>query len=140
MIKQEGVLYNLALKHRNLILYGLIGSFAASIDYLLFFVFTDIAELHYLLSNVISVTAGITISFLLNRKYNFKVKDKPFVRFLVFITVGVFGLLLSSALLFVLYETLGIHPMLSKLLSIVVVVLLQFIANKHITFNVKGNG
>jgi len=131
-IKQ--IILTLFYKFRNLILYGIIGGFSAGIDFLVFYSLTSYLEVFYLLANIISVTIGITISFILNKNFNFKVKDKVLKRFLIFISVGFGGLLLSSALLYFLIDILTLEKYISKFLSIVFVVLIQFFVNKVITF------
>ena len=62
-------------KFRSLILYGIIGSFSAGLDFLIYTLLVQWG-LQYMLSNSISVLGGITTSFILNRNYNFKIKDK----------------------------------------------------------------
>ncbi|MDP4291379.1 MAG: GtrA family protein [Bacteroidota bacterium] len=128
-------LYN---RFRQLILYGIIGGFCASLDFFIFYSLTTYLDVYYLIANVISVSAGITISFLLNRKYNFKVKDNALRRFMTFASIGLGGLLLSSVLLYFFFEILSLEKFLSKILSIILVVLLQFLLNKYITFK-KSN-
>jgi putative flippase GtrA len=128
------MILTLFYKFRNLILYGIIGGFSAGIDFLVFYLLTSYLEVFYLLANIISVTIGITISFVLNKNFNFKVKDKVFKRFLIFISVGFGGLLLSSALLYFLIDILSFEKNISKFLSIVFVVLIQYFANKFVTF------
>jgi putative flippase GtrA len=134
-IKQ--IILTLYSKFRNLILYGIIGILSASIDFLVFYMLVTILEIFYLIANIFSVTMGITISFILNRNYNFKVKDNIFKRFLVFILVGFFGLLLSSILLYFFVDILAFDKVISKILSILFVVLIQFLLNTFITFKKK---
>lgn len=128
MIKQ------LYLKFRNLILYGIIGSFSSGLDFLIFTFLVQVFELQYIISNSISVLGGITTSFILNRNYNFKIKDKTKQRFTIFLTVGLCGLVLSNMILYICIDILNIDKILSKILSIVLVVFFQFIINKYVTF------
>lgn len=121
-------------KFRHLILYGIIGCFSSGLDFLLYTLFLSCFGWHYLFSNCISVMAGITTSFTLNRAYNFKVKDKTAKRFAVFLTVGLCGMLLSNAILYVSIDILSMNKIISKLFSIVLVVFLQFLINKYFTF------
>ena len=121
-------------KYRNLILYGLIGSCTATLDFLLFTGLTKWTPVHYIVANVISCSTGILCSFLLNRKYNFKVTDHTFRRMAVFFAVGIAGLFLSSVLLHFFIDNLQWNELVSKLASIVIVVLIQFFLNKYISF------
>ena len=128
------IMPTLYYRFRNLILYGIIGSFSAGIDFVVFYELTNIIGIYYLVANIFSVTIGITISFILNKKYNFKVRDKVFKRYLIFISIGLGGLLLSSSLLYFFVDIFTLDKIISKILSIVLVVLIQFLLNKSITF------
>ena len=119
-------------RYRELIIYGVIGCFCAALD----FGFYTLLGLWipYLWANVISVQAGIFCSFLLNRQYNFKVKDRPIQRFAIFYLVGLTGLGLSEILIYLMAKKMGMDYIVAKLLTIVVVALCQFLVNKFITF------
>ena len=119
---------------RHLILYGIIGICSSSLDFLLYTLLVTYFCWHYLLSNCISVLAGITTSFTLNRAYNFKVKDKTATRFVIFLFVGLCGMMMSNFILFLCIDILSLNEIVSKLLSIIFVVFLQFLINKNITF------
>lgn len=121
-------------RFRNLILYGIIGSCTATLDFLIFTALTQGLNLYYIAANIISCSTGILCSFLLNRKYNFKVTDHTLRRLLIFVAVGITGLLLSSLILHITIERFQWNELISKLISIIIVVLLQFLMNKHISF------
>lgn len=121
-------------RFRNLIIYGIIGALSAGLDFLVFFILTNTLSINYMPANIFSVLCGITNSFFLNRAFNFKVKDKLLKRMLIFFSVGFSGLLMSSALLYIFIERISLTEIPAKLLSIVLVVLIQFILNKYITF------
>lgn len=127
-------------KFRSLILYGIIGSFSAAIDFAVYSFLVSICDMNYLISNCISVFAGISTSFHLNRKYNFKVKDHVRQRFMVFLAVGLSGLLLSDLILYFCIDLMHMDKYISKLLSIVLVVFFQFIANSNLTFKQTKRG
>lgn len=126
----------LSAYHRfnHLIKYGLIGTFSSALDFCVYTLLVLLLCIPYLVANCISVFSGISTSFFLNRRYNFKVKDHITRRFFIFLTVGLCGLLFSNIVLCVCVEGLLMDQLLSKTLSIVLVVVFQFIANKEITF------
>lgn len=121
-------------KFQHLILYGIIGSFSAGLDFAVYTLLVELAEQEYIVANGISVFAGIVTSFCLNRKYNFKVEDHAQKRFLIFLTVGLCGLVLSDIILYVCIDMFTLHKIASKVVAIVLVVFFQFLANKLITF------
>ena len=123
----------LIIKFRELILYGIIGCISSGLDFTIFTLLTKLG-LYYVIANICSVLVGIITSFILNRKYNFKVKDKTIRRFTIFLTVGLMGLVLSTVILWLLYTRMGMNELTSKLISIAGVVIVQFLLNKYITF------
>ena len=133
------LLKRLYAKFRHLILYGIIGSFTASLDFLVFTLLTRVLDINYLVANCISVLVGITTSFYLNRNYNFKVNDKTAQRFSIFLAVGLTGLVMSNCILWVGIDKMHFNESLTKLASIVLVVFFQFLFNKFITFRVKDD-
>lgn len=127
------MLKEILLKNRELILYGIIGGSCAFLDFVIFSAFVHIG-INYLISNSIGVICGIVTSFFLNRKYNFKVTDKTERRFLLFFLVGLFGLMLSSLILYICVKQLDWNDFYAKILTIGIVSLIQFIINKTVTF------
>ena len=128
------MLSRLYQRFRNLILYGIIGSFTSALDFAVFTMLSKYIGIHYIVANCISVLVGISTSFALNRSFNFKVKDKTGKRFIIFLTVGICGLVLSNLILFVGINMLNCDELIVKLASIVLVVGFQFLLNKFVTF------
>jgi len=121
-------------KYRNFILYSVIGVTGASLDYILFAIFLNVFNWNILVSNLTSVSAGIINNFILNTLFNFKTKDHIIRRFLSFYTIGLVGLGLSTIILKVFAENLGFNALIVKLASIVIVVIVQYILNRLISF------
>jgi putative flippase GtrA len=115
-------------------LYGVIGSGCAFIDFLLFLIMYKKFGINKYLANGISVHTGIAMSFILNRKYNFKKTDKVLYRAILFYLTGLFGLALSQGLLW-LGGVLLLPVVIVKFMSIFIVASIQFVINKLVTFN-----
>jgi len=118
---------------RNLILYGVIGGTCAGVDILIFYLLNKQVGWLALPANVVSVNVGIGLSFILNRRFNFKVADKTFRRLVLFYAVGVTGLAMSSGIL-ALGDRLAFDSLYVKMFSVLVVSLFQFALNKFATF------
>jgi putative flippase GtrA len=131
LIKVKEIIKN----QRQFLLYGVFGGISAGLDFCVFSFLLSIG-LNYLIANIIGVHFGIFNSFMLNRQFNFKVKDKTARRMFTFYLVGLIGLGLSSILLYLLVETAGWQELYSKLLTIFFVAVTQFYLNKLITFKV----
>ena len=137
--KLKEIAIGLFTKYRHFIIYSMIGVTGASLDYLTFLLFTNVFHWNIILSNVLSVTLGVTDSFVLNLLFNFKVKDKLFLRAVSFYTVGAIGMGLSTLILHIFVTDLGFNKAIVKLLSLIIVVLVQYKFNKTISFRDKKN-
>ncbi|MDR1442674.1 MAG: GtrA family protein [Bifidobacteriaceae bacterium] len=118
---------------RQVIVYGIFGATAAAIDYCAFIVLHDLG-LNLFVANVISVNIGIAVSFTCNAFFNFRRTDKLARRALVFFGVGWSGLVLSTLILLLGVNLMGLHPNWVKAGSIIVVAAYQFTINKLVTF------
>jgi len=74
------------------------------------------------------------MSFILNRKFNFRKTDRVLYRAVLFYLTGLFGLALSQGLLW-FGGVLSLPVVMVKLTSIFIVAAVQFAINKQVTFN-----
>lgn len=128
------LIVSLYKKCRHLILYGIIGLFSSSVDFLVYTVLVYVVGLQYILANNVGVLVGIAISFFLNRNFNFRTKEKTIRRFAIFLLVGLTGMLASDVILYGCTSGLHLGKMVSKAISVVTVALFQFLFNKYVTF------
>lgn len=126
---------SLLLANRELVVYASIGVTGIAVDLCFFYILHSIVGINEYLANIISISLGITNNFFWNRQFNFKTKDRIFMRFSRFYSIGIFGLILSSIIIFSLNNLVGIDPTISKILSIPPVTILQFILNKRFSFH-----
>ncbi|HSX15563.1 MAG TPA: GtrA family protein [Candidatus Saccharimonadales bacterium] len=124
----------LAEKHAQLIRYGLIGVTGAALDFMLYIVFYRYCSIPPVLASFLSVSFGILNNFILNVKFNFKTHDHLLFRFANFYVIGLGGALLSSLLILVLFNGLGLGENIAKLITIPPVVLAQFFLNRRFAF------
>ena len=133
-MKSTNFLVIIYQRSRNLILYGIIGGFCSALDFVIYTLLCHFDVLPYLWANVISVHIGIFTSFVLNRQLNFKIKDKIPQRFISFYLVGLTGLGISSLMLYLMVDYAYLNEIVCKLITIVIVALVQYFLNKYITF------
>ena len=123
---------------RQAFLYGVIGACSSGLDAALFALLCGPLAWNPYLANILTVHCGIFCSFLLNRRFNFKMTDRTLRRFLMFYATGLFGLLLSQGILWVDSLVSG-HIMAVKILSIFVVAAVQFLLNRTFAFGKPRN-
>lgn len=121
-------------RHRTFLLYAVIGCSGVVLDLVLFLLLYNTAGLHEQLAAAVSTTAGITNNFLLNTFLNFRRRDGLLVRFLRFYAVGLLGIVLTATLLLVFSTGLRVDPNVVKVLSLPVIVIVQYTLNKRWSF------
>lgn len=115
--------------------YALIGVCGVTLDMVLFALLV-VAGVLPVLATVLSTVAGIVNNYVLNARYNFKSKAN-LVQGRRFLIVGLLGLVVAAASLQVL-TSVGLGALSAKLLSLPLVVVSQFLANKRWTFSTSA--
>jgi len=123
----------------QLLRYGFVGGVAFVADYGLLWVLTEEAGLQYLVSAAVAFVAGLTVNYLLSNLIVFRSHrlESRIAEFVVFAVIGVIGLGLNEAIMYCCSEMIGIHYMLSKLVSTVTVFFWNFFARKIALFSKK---
>jgi putative flippase GtrA len=115
------------------LLYCVCGAVGVSSDYLSFYLLVS-AGVWYQAANIFSYGAGTLISFALNRVITFKMHDRVLKRLSLFLAVAGCGYLSSAFLLWVLVGHTGVAPGIAKLLTLPVVVAIQYGINSRFAF------
>lgn len=118
---------------RKFIVYCICGGIGALSDLTTYY-FLMMFDNNYQLSNSLSYATGTLVSFSLNTKHTFKVKGQLLTRLLVFFAVAALGYLTSVMLLNILVSVFSLDPIGSKIITLPLVVLLQYTLNRKITF------
>ena len=118
--------------------YMIVGSIAGGTNVVLYFVLKDIFLVNYLASNFISLTVGIIISYLLNRKHvfnaNYNGKLFDLKEFIHFTTGRIFSFFLDMFLLWLLVEHTGLGSGISKFIDSAIVSVLNYLICKLLVF------
>ncbi|MDR0604887.1 MAG: GtrA family protein [Bacteroidales bacterium] len=115
----------------QLLRYSFVGGIAAAANFFFLFLFTDICRIYYLISNVLSFIIGLTVNYVLCKKFVFLVKTgNGKIEFLIYGVIGLVGLLFDTGLMYFFTETIHFYYMFSKVISTVIVLLWNFSARK----------
>lgn len=93
----------------------------------------------YQKANLTGYLLGTLLSFTLNRRFTFGIYDQTLRRLALFFGVAAFGYGVSTLLLWILVEAGDLHPLIAKLLTLPVVLLVQFTLNRSITFRTASH-
>jgi putative flippase GtrA len=132
-------LIKLINKFEKILIYGIIGGFAVVIDVGLFWLIDATTSTPVVVNNAISIGTAMVYSFLMNAFFNFRTRTGLLRRFASFAAVTTFGFAVSSAMLWVLSELVGLNSVLVKNLTLPVVFIIQFTLNSKFTFKSEKN-
>lgn len=116
------------------LLYCLCGGIGVTTDYLIYYSALSFG-LWYQAANVLGYFSGTLVSFFLNRKITFAVHDKVVSRLAIFLGVAAIGFSVSALMLWVLVDAMMFDAKIAKLLTLPVVVVIQFAMNRRLTFS-----
>ena len=116
--------------------YVFFASFATLTDLTLLYTLTELVNVWYFYSALISYSTGILVNYSMNKYLNFKNESKQILPQLgVFIVVALIGLALNQMIMYLLVEYTGLWYMIAKLISISIVVFWSFTGHRKLTFN-----
>jgi putative flippase GtrA len=118
--------------------YTLVGGLAFLVDFGLYYVLTEYAGFHYILSATISFVAGLLVNYFISTCWIFGTSSfKKVIEFLLFSLTGIIGLGLNDLFIWFFTDKCRIHYLLSKLIAVVLVYSWNFLSRRYLIFNKK---
>ena len=117
----------------QLLLYCICGGIGVTADYFVYYSALTFG-VWYQTANIFGYLSGTLVSFFLNRKITFGIRDKLAYRLAMFLGVAVIGFSVSAVMLWFLVDLMLVDARIAKLLTLPVVVIIQFSMNRRITF------
>ena len=108
---------------RNLLIevlrYGLVSALALAVDTSILYVFVNMVGWHYLAASVLAFSAGATVAYVLSVRFVFRFRylRNPALEFASFLGLGLAGLLVNAAALFVAIGAAGLGLIAAKVLA-----------------------
>ena len=125
----------------QLIRYGFVGGIAFVADYFSLYAFTEYIGIPYLVSAAIAFMIGLTVNYVLSNIIVFTTHrlQNKWLEFAIFAIIGVIGLGLNELIMYCASELIGLHYMISKLISTALVFFWNFFARKLTLFYKKSD-
>ncbi|MBU0672168.1 MAG: GtrA family protein [Candidatus Margulisbacteria bacterium] len=123
--------------YKQLIKHYFVGGTGSIINYLLFniFMFNDLG---IMISNLFTYSVVIAYSFFMQKYFTYKVYHYTFWQPVLFLLNALAYFLLDTTLLVFMIGELHISPLVAKLISILMLAPLSFLAQKYIVFRGKS--
>ncbi len=112
------------------------GSFAFCIDFFTLFFLTEIFKVNYLISNLVAVSLGVIISYLLCIKWVFNKRryNRVALEFQIFVLLSIIGLILNESLLWSFVEVFKTHYLVAKIIVTLAIFVVNFFLKKVVLF------
>lgn len=134
----EGTIKHSLIKHRQVILYLIIGGSAAALDFFLFIVFYQSLHIQSAFATMASLMLSTVYGFLMNTFINFKTFDRLLRRFISYASISVLAALTSGLLLYIFTDTVGLNGIIVKALSLPLIAYAQYRMNRIYSFRTSA--
>lgn len=125
-------------KYKEILLYLFFGVLTVIVSFTSYYFFSEILQIHYLVSNIISWVLAVSFAYITNRIWVFKSDSNNLVDILkemfTFVNCRLISGVIDMAIMFFLVDTLLINDLYAKLFTQVVVVVLNYVFSKLIIF------
>lgn len=117
--------------------FGVVGFSGLFIDFGLTYLFKEVLHVQKYVSNAIGFMLAASSNYFLNRIWTFESTNPNIaLEYTEFIVISIIGLIINTAILYLLVSKLKMNFYLSKIFAIAVVTLWNFFANLLVTFAV----
>jgi putative flippase GtrA len=121
--------------HSQFVRFLLAGGLSALVDFLLLVLLVEVFSVYYLVASGMSFIVGLILNYLVCRTWVFqRGKYGQMIEFLAFCTGGSIGLGLNQIILLLLVGHFFLDYRLSKIISITLVTLWNFLTKKYLIF------
>lgn len=131
----------LLLKYKEVISYLFFGVLSTVVNFVAYFICTDLFHMNYLVSNGISWAAAVAFAYVTNRTWVFESKvsgvKNVFKEMSAFVGCRVFSGVVDMTIMYIGVDLIGIPDGTTKLVTQVIVVVLNYIFSKLIIFREK---
>lgn len=129
-------------KYQQWIDYIVVGVLTTIVNFAVFYFFDTVLDISYLIANAISILTAIVFAFFMNKTFVFKSRSTGFKMLLQEFTLFA-GFRLSSGLydmlsMWVLVDYINLGTNVSKILTEVIVVILNYAFSKYIVFRKRN--
>lgn len=117
----------------QIIKFSIVGGLAFIIDYGILFLLSDVFNINYLISSIISFSVSVIFNYILSTQWIFlssKNASKKTFEFFIFITLSIVGLLVNSFIMWFFVEIINIHYLITKVIATLIVMIYNFISRK----------
>ena len=121
-------------KIRELISYIFFGALTTVTNITSFFICVNILGFNYIISNILAWFISVLFAFISNKLFVFSSKNNYLKEILLFYLSRILSLVIESVVLFVLINGLNTDVLISKIITNILVIIINYFISKFIIF------
>ena len=112
--------------------YIFVGGTAFVVDFFFLYFFSDICGIYYLISAIFSFIISVLVNYVMSTKWVFNQDniENKVVEFNMFMLISTIGLVFTEILLYFFTDICGLHYLISKIISAIIVLFWNFLARR----------
>lgn len=135
-------LIDLYKKYEEVIKYLFFGVLTTLVSIVIYWIFTKLFNVNYMISNVISWIGSVSFAYITNKLFVFKSKcdneKDVIIEIYQFFKYRLFSLVIDILLMYLFVEIFSVDDMISKLIVQFIVIVLNYLFSKLFVFNKKS--
>lgn len=129
---------NLIKKYKEILLYGIFGVLTTIVNIVVYYVCTHLFAIDYLISTIIAWFISVLFAYITNRLYVFESKSSDVIKeMLSFFSFRVLSGTLDIGIMYLFVDIFKWNDLIVKILSNIVVIILNYIFSKLFIFKKK---
>lgn len=130
---------DLIQKNKEVIMYLIFGVLTTVVNIVVYYIFNDVLQVHYMISNVIAWILSVLFAYITNRKYVFESNsDSIITEFTKFVGSRVSTGILDMVMMWLFVDLLQGGSMLSKIISNAFVIISNYVLSRLFVFKKEG--
>ena len=125
-------------KYKEIINYLIVGVLTTLVSIIIYFIFTKIFHVNYMISNAISWVGAVLFAYITNKKYVFvsksETKKQIIIEMYQFFKYRILSFVIELLLMYAFVELIKIDDMIAKVIVQAIVIILNYVFSKLFVF------
>ena len=125
-------------KYKEIINYLIVGVLTTLVSIIIYFIFTKIFPVNYMISNAISWVGAVLFAYITNKKYVFvsksETKKQIIIEMYQFFKYRILSFVIELLLMYAFVELIKIDDMIAKVIVQAIVIILNYVFSKLFVF------
>lgn len=124
------------MRNSRILRFFSVGVVSTIVDWCSFILLSSVFGINYIIALIISILLGGIVNYILNKIYSFYSETKKYMQqYSMHLSVTVFGVALSSGMLFILVDIVSLDKVLARIIVTFIMFLINYLLHSFLTYN-----